>query len=399
VSPGGSSGNLANLIVQFVTQGQKEVKQSLDDIQMAIGAVVLAVQKMNFETTKALENIKTKNKEVVEQTNKLALAWQTVATTAKTSLAIGVTSITGFVTAGLAAGVMGQQLGFHMERLALTISGLFRPEIMKVIDLVRQLTDWLHSLTESQKTSLVQFVAIGAAALAFATGGLAGSVAGVGILGLAFKDLGPSLSALVSQLLRVAEAMQPLIDMIVGAITPAIDVLTAALASMSSELLKSVVKWAAAITTFIAVLTVIPKVVAAIQTVVAVLRSLNIAQTIMLALSGPKGWAQLAAGAAAAGAALTVFFGIEQAAAAASEAAKKKGVDIGRFSRGMDMPRNFGQFEDLQETYRRIATASIRATVGLKSPEQLMLEEQAKANEHLRKIEDNTGRQKSPIGR
>ncbi len=150
-------------------------------------------------------------------------------------------AVTGFVTAGIAASQVGEQLSFYMGELSRSIAGLFGPEIREAIGFIRDLTTWIRSLSEAQKDSAARWLEVGAAVAAFATGNW---ITGIGILLLSFDQLRELFG-------KIMEALQPIFDvggklfdeMIDGALElvealsgPLLDVLSA-VAEIVAELL------------------------------------------------------------------------------------------------------------------------------------------------------------------
>lgn len=98
--------------------------------------------------------------------------------------------LTGLAHHGLAASAVGQQLNFHMQRLSLTVGGLLGPEIQSFIGTIRNLTNWLQNLNNSQKAAIAQVML---------TAGAYRSLTGV---------LGPTNAGLVALLLSTKEGRQ-----------------------------------------------------------------------------------------------------------------------------------------------------------------------------------------------
>jgi hypothetical protein len=78
-------------------------------------------------------------------------------------------AILGLAAAGVAASSMGQLLSFQMDRLSRTVAGLFTPEINRVIGLITRLTNWIESLTNTQKKMIAYFT-LAAAGITLAAG-------------------------------------------------------------------------------------------------------------------------------------------------------------------------------------------------------------------------------------
>ena len=389
---GGASGTLANLVVQFVTQGQKELKQSLDDIQMAIGAVVLAVQKFNTQTIEALEKTKGKTKEAATETVKLGEAFQKAATTINVAVGAGVAVIGGFVRQGLAAGSMGMVLSFQMERLALTLSGLFRPEIQKLTDMLGRLTDWINRLSESQKKTIAYFIEGAAAALAvglilprIATGikAIIVAVAGLtkaivaGEIATGFGAILPILGLMVQGIVAFTvgtEQGRSMFRALAAAVKPVADAVKALfgefkgdMSAIGNSLADGIYHAAHAMSQLVS------------ETINFINKTGAIRETIDFLSKSLAGWALL----------LKVidvkFFGGKNRPAFAP-------AEEG--SRGAEMRRG-GGFESLSATYERIALAALRASSGGRSPEERTADGIDEANKTLDRIQMNTGTPRS----
>ncbi len=154
---------LADLFVQFTVQGIDAFSKGLDQVQASLGKIAEGAQRAGNLITSAF---------------------------AKALIGVG-----GFVTAGIAASAVGQQFAFVMERLARSIAGLFGPEIRKVLELLQRFSNWLDSLSNSQRAMIAHMIE-GAAAmlivgkvLPFVFAGIQMVVAGLGELAAAFGVL------------------------------------------------------------------------------------------------------------------------------------------------------------------------------------------------------------------
>ena len=147
---------IADLFVQFSVQGTEAVKTALDAVKVRLDAVQKSVDAVGALATRAM---------------------------AAGSVAIG-----GFVTAGIAASGVGQMLAFNMAVLSRTIAGLFGPEIRKAIDLIRSITIYIQSLSETQKANIAKWIEGAFAALTVLTL-MPRVVAGINLVIVALKAL------------------------------------------------------------------------------------------------------------------------------------------------------------------------------------------------------------------
>lgn len=428
-SGGGAGGKLADLFVQFSTAGVETITKAVEGIQSGLKKLADLAAEMGQQVQRSAESAGkalagmtpaaalTRGLEAVNKgLGSLAAATQKVGAGLAAVFGAGAASLSGFVAAGLAASAMGQVLGFHMERLGRSIAGIFRPEIDKLVELVRRAVDWFHSLSQRQleqialwgklavgtlavSTILPRVVAglqavlgavrglfAGGAALSPVLAGIAVLLGGMAVAGFgadgplgelaaSFGRLGASLAKLAA---AFAEAFGPLVDAIAGVITPVIDTLAEALRGVNGELLSQIAKWGIAAAVFTTVLGIIPRVVSAIMTIVNAVRSLNVALAIKNALSGPLGWAQLAAGVAAAAAAVGTLAALNSMPAGPE--AKGKGGH-----RGGELARHAGALESLQARHDRLIAAAVRGTAGKSIPDQQLEELQ-----HIRRATEGT---------
>jgi hypothetical protein len=131
MSPAG--GNLADLVVNFVLQGQQAMQAAFDRIHQQLDQISKSANDMGEKMQKAVNTV-------------------------NIALGAGVALITSYVHQGLALGTTGQLLGIAFERLSLTLSGLFRPELMKIVDLIQRLTTWIQNLSKEQKDNLAHWI-------------------------------------------------------------------------------------------------------------------------------------------------------------------------------------------------------------------------------------------------
>lgn len=166
-------------------------------------------------------------------------------------------SVAGFVRSGLAASALGEVMRYRFEQLALSLSGLFRPEIEAVIETVQAVTEKIRGLTATQAEHLSSWLKIAAGAVAAAAifptvitaiKGITAAVIALNIAvveGLAATGIGalvPLIGAAVSVLAglvvgteagqkalgKLFEAFRPVaaaVDSLVSAFSPLIDLI------------------------------------------------------------------------------------------------------------------------------------------------------------------------------
>jgi hypothetical protein len=155
-------------VVQLQLEGQKALQEGLDALKKSVEAFSASFKKLGEEMTKSLDATKTKTTEATATTIKLGDAFKTLGTQINLALGAGIAVVGNFVRQGLSMGAMGQLLQFQMQRLSLTMSGLFRPEIEKITQLIGKLTNWINNLTSAQKAAIAHWIQGAAAALAVA---------------------------------------------------------------------------------------------------------------------------------------------------------------------------------------------------------------------------------------
>lgn len=192
------------------------VNQHAADMQMAIGAVVLAVNKLTLAVTSSAQKTKEKTAEAKKPVDDLGASFTHLGQMVNVALGAGVASIGGFIRQGMALSVTGQIMQIHMERLALAMSGLFRPEINKVIQGIERLTSWLANLSDRQREHIAGWLKAGAAALVMGLA-LPRVFAGVQALIGGFRALGAAISGSLAS--TGIGALLPLIGLAVQGIT------------------------------------------------------------------------------------------------------------------------------------------------------------------------------------
>jgi len=331
--------------------------------------------------------------------------------------------IGGLVRQGLSLSAVGDVLNFRMQQLALTVAGLFGPEIQKAIGLVEKLTGYINSLSQTQKESVAQWIEMAAAGTLFMkllpllTGGLGGLLtmfAGVGV-GKALVEnfdqikqtatklietLTPLMQATSELFSKLVEAALPVVYLIVDLLAPAVDLLTGAIQLLTEALDAGALKWVAtalaavyAYRGFIMVIGVVKTVVMAIRSISAALTVMNTLQAIANALAG--NWVAIAGAAAVGVAAFAAMSSIEGHTAEQEQLHRKTSKSRG--SREA-MMRKVGGPEALDATWQRIARASVNVGTGRKPEEETntLLE---RANQRLEEISNNTKGNKPPVDR
>jgi hypothetical protein len=258
-----------------------------------------------------------------------------VADVAEASFKRATLALTGFISAGVAMSSMGQMFGFEFERFARTLAGLVRPELELFLGLLRRLTNWLQS---DDVKSFVASIREG--------------------LGKVWEIARPAMEALWEAMKRLVEGLWPVVQVIGDALVPVLQGLARTVAWLSTFVNENTVKWLAAAAAFAVVFSWVPKIVSGIMAIVNAVRALNVALAIKEALSGPKGWIQLAAGVAAAAAAVGAFYAIEDAAAKRAQGMKAPGFGKKGLGGMEPLPPRLGGQESFEGMWARLAEAS-----------------------------------------
>lgn len=412
---GGAGGTLANLVVQFTLQGKEELQKSIADVQnqnaalgnafqasalkmqVSVQTVTKSIQDTQSQTQKTLTQVSVsinaladntakqnakmqgamkdtaeKTKDAAKQAVNLGEAFAKAANVINLALGAGVATIGGFVRQGLAMGAMGQVLSFQMERLALTITGLFRPEIQKGTELVSRFTDWINHLSDAQKAMIARLVE-GAAAFGVVNLILPRLVGGIGAVIGAVKALtvavmtgsiASGIGAILPILGTIASAMtfllvgtergRALLGRVAAALKPILDLVSELAAKYSHEINDAIDATVGALAL------IVEGTVEIVHWTAKWVERLNMALGVMEKMAEKavllRGVLAVALGP----------FGI------VFDELRKIGAGLGggkHGSRGMESRRT-GGFEDLKHTYERIALASLRATSGARSPEE-----------------------------
>lgn len=351
-------------VVAGLKQIDQNAQQASADTQMALGAIVLAVNKLGVQMQQQAGRMKDGLQTVKKQADDLGTAFGKLGNLVNAGLGIGVASIVGFAKQGMALGVQGQLLQLHFERLALTISGMFRPEIQKITDMVARFTDWLQRLSAAQRESIAHWAQGAAAALAVGVA-LPRVLAGVQALAGGFKALGAAMTGSLSAtgigalLPLIGLLAQALIGILVG--TERGREALAKLGEATRKLAESFARLAESMHLESAFAALVDGISTAIERMAKLIEYTDTYINQLNEIATKKG-----------GSAFSDFFTfglnekqrdlILRAMLGAGAAEEGKGKKTG--SRAPDIGRS-GGFESLTATYERIA----RASIGVRSPE------------------------------
>lgn len=190
------------------------------------------------EVEAGAERVKTKLEDVHQTTTKIGLAAAAVAGAVGGLTAKAVGWLESFVRAGLAGSNVGAVLSFELGRLARAVAGLVAPELMKLIEIVRRLTEWFAKLSEGKGLfggifsylakfvdALVKFAEVtfkAAAAFAkfvlmFGGGSLAFVFVPLVLLYELFQRLGSVLERIMDAVGEVFDALSDLLDAVADA--------------------------------------------------------------------------------------------------------------------------------------------------------------------------------------
>jgi hypothetical protein len=393
---GGASGDLANLTVNFVLKGFTELKATLDELKKHIETFKDSVDKFTKSAMAGMKETADKTKEAGEQAHKLQGNFEKLADTVKIALAAGVGAIGGFVRSGLAAGAMGQLLSFQMERLSLTISGLFRPEILKISEAIGKLTNWIQSLSASQKQSIAYWIEGAAAALAVSLV-FPKIVTGIKSVISAVYGLGAAIAT--GEALTGFGALLPLIGLAVEGMT-ALMVGTEGGRTAMSELWEALKEVGSAAKELWDALNLGPIFAAVWDGTVFTIQVFGkliqkVAELIKELKDARPMWLGFVSDMVDGAVVLAHAFRASLSDVRAELGMKTPG---GAGSRPADMHRA-GGFESLGHTYERIALAAMRSSAGMQSPEERTANAVEEANRILQNIDNNTGNPPSPYAR
>lgn len=350
------------------------------------------------------------------------------ASLAQSALGGVIGKIEGLVRQGLAAGIMGQQLNYWFERLALSAAGLFRPEIQKVTELVQRLVNWLGQLTEKQREQIASWIKAGAAVLAvsimlpkFVAGielvigavrgltaaidvalsstGIGALLPIVGALLASFVATGAGAAVLQGGLSELWEMFKPLVEVfqeaakevfpllqpvfaaaraVVGALVPIMKIFMDVTKSLGTAMVPLYEALGKLIFVLLKIAEPLLKLWAILQKFVAwivdkLARALNWVMDVMLGILQLLG---LATG-------KEFEFKIKETKV--------------KPSRDTEVPRSAG-FSSIEDVYFRVAAKSVQLTSG-KSDAQRQLEEQQRTTEEVRRTNQILDRTQPPIAR
>lgn len=153
-----------------------------------------------------------------------------------------VEALKGFARAGLEGTGQMAMLDFQTQQLARGVAAVFLPAIETAMDIVRRLSDWFHSLSESQQNAL-QGLAVGAGVakaamsvlpgpLGLVAGGLAAVLTGTEAGQAAMDKLGAVFSGVLDALKPLLNAIGNVFASALDAASPLLEILTANLAAV-----------------------------------------------------------------------------------------------------------------------------------------------------------------------
>lgn len=378
----------AGQAVQLGTAAQEGGGQA----QGEFGALGAAVAAVTARISAGMQQLGVWLKQTAKGAQDLGESFRKAADAINVALGTGIGVIANFVRQGLAASNMGQVLSFQMERLALTIAGMFRPELEKVLDGINRLTDWINSLTDAQKKSIAHWIEAGAAALAVGlvlpriVAGVRAVIGAVTALGAAIAGLEVStgIGAILPILGLLAEGITVLMTSTesgraaLGELWESLKELGSAALDLARALHLDEV-WAGMVEGVKIVIGVVAQLVRWIADLVKWLDKISsgiIGKAIswgITALMGP----------------LAVLGRLK---AELNPEVKKQEAPGSRDT----LLRRTGGFEDLRSAYQRIAVAALRASSGMKTPEQRTAEAAERSEKHLANIDRHTA-EKTPL--
>lgn len=278
LSGGAQGAPLANLFVQFSQQGMQQLIDAILALEKELQALTDLVGDFSAQLQISIDASITGLSNLDAIIKALETEFQKLADIASNALKSITAAITGLITVGVHLSALGQQLAFVFQQLALTIAGLFAPEIQKIIDLIQRLTNWINNLTDAQRANLARWAeAIAAAStvlilfprlistIQLVTSAVKALTAAIAV-GLSSSGIGallPLISLLVAALtalfvgteqgrnalVKLWEAFKPLIDVlgellseIGGVITEIFAALAEAIAALL-ELLKPLIEF------------------------------------------------------------------------------------------------------------------------------------------------------------
>jgi phage-related protein len=286
-------------------------------------------------------------------------------------LQLATVAMAGFVAAGLRGTVQSEALAFHFERLARAVADIFAPAINQVIGAIESLANWFRGLSDRQKDLIAAFAITGAAIVVLA--GVA--VAAIVAVKIAVNALTAAFAAL--------NVVSGGILIIIGAIITAGAALVALTASTEkgrealSKLWKAIQPIFEALGELFSLsVDLLTPLIDAIAGIAQVIADILVPQF--------KAWAA---------ALRTIITGMERLGILRRQ-------EEGQSKRARVEPGG-GGFEKIEDTFRRVQLAGLKADIGTsaKSVEEKQLEAQQMANQKLDTIAERVGGLKPAVGR
>ncbi len=249
---------------------------------------------------------------------------------------------------GLSLSADGQVMAARFQQLALSVQGLFGPEVRAVSQWIQDVTNYLRDLTPEQKDNLVWWIKL--------TGGLA-------LAAFGFKSVFGWAGLIVWVLVEMKGVL--------GEINW---------------------KWVALAFGLVAIVRIVPQVVSGIMYIVNALRAFNAMAFIAKVLSGDWKTALAALGIGLAGAgAIWGLSKLLEPEDPAKSPGKKLSGDRGQAARAVSGP------EAISAAFDRINVDFLNATAGIKSPAEITNDKLDITNMKLEDIVKLLGGQKGPI--
>jgi hypothetical protein len=120
----------------------------------------------------AIDDVDKKSKAAVSSTGKLNSVFTSmtgVVTGLKTQLIGATAGIFAFVSAGIVGTVEGEILSQEFSRMARAVAGLFIPVMQSAVRIMTEVRNWIHSLSESQRDSLLKWSGLVGGIVLFST--------------------------------------------------------------------------------------------------------------------------------------------------------------------------------------------------------------------------------------
>ncbi len=268
-------------------------------------------------------------------------------------------AIVGLATAGVRASYLSDVFGISMDRLGRTIGALVAPEVEKIIKLVDSFTSWIHQLDPATKQLVATLIEASAVGLVLTRAfspwlGLLGALV-VGS-GQGSETMG-QLSETGKRLLETFQQLQPSLEAVAEIVT---DLVNSALSVLNFLIETNTLKWVAAVGAGLLFANTAVKIIGAISAITAAVKALTAAKILSLAFEGPTGWAKIAAGAAIGAAAIAGAGMAINAFGKHADGSRKKVKALAD-----ELPKRSSGFEDLAQTYLRIASSSVNVGAAL----------------------------------